>query len=109
MRYADMPIKYSKIRQPSRGAYFLENGLYNDVGSFAINADYTTIPVSIYSPGFRHSNACVVNFFDGHVQIVNANKMPLNPRHTTQAENTYFWKAWIAPDKVNAAADAIFN
>lgn len=107
MRYAGKPIRRGILRQPSRGAYFLENGIYNNVGDFAVNANYANSPTSTTSPGFRHAKACVVNFFDGHVQAVKVDNMPLNPRHTTQAENSFFWKAWAS--SVDAQAEAIFK
>ncbi len=109
MRYADEPIKRGKLRSPSRGAYFLENAVFNNVGNIAVSVKYDLAPTDSLSPGFRHSKTCVVNFFDGHVQAVNVDKMPLNPRHTAYAENSSFWKPWNLPSSWNAVAEKIFN
>lgn len=105
IRYASgsTGIKRASIRQPTRGCYFGENAVINNGGILINNSNG-----SVYQPGFRHSNSCVIAFFDAHVAKVPWNKIPMDTI-SVQTENTSFWKPWGPPSMWNTDMEKIFS
>ena len=94
-------VRFSRVVKPSRSA------LTAETSHTALNGFWYTAENKAGAEAgvvARHSNACNVNFYDGHVRAVTYGQIPYNGRWNYSYRNC-FWRPWAESQTASALKD----